>query len=117
MHTLLDYGQTEAERSYSITFPRGNLSMAKIPCLFDLHNYHEYEYDEILKPIPELEPTIKEMNERLKALEMSIAQLTSKDDLTKLKRELQEAFSGFLAEYLSKQQADASDATKNATYG
>jgi predicted nuclease with TOPRIM domain len=90
--------------------------MAKIPCLFDLHKYHEYEYDEILKPIPELEPTVKEMNERLKALEMSIAQLTSKEDLTKLKSELKEAFSGFLAEYLSKQPKQA-DATKKVPYG
>jgi len=110
MHPFDEYDQED------FIFPNApNLSLVNIPCADDLSKRHTYKYEEMLFPIS-TSPDLSEVEKRLTNLEASIAQLTSKEDLTKLKSELKEAFSGFLAEYLSKQPKQA-DATKKAPYG
>jgi hypothetical protein len=100
VHPFTGYG-TVIERAHLFRFPDSDFSTVTIPCLYDLHTSHDYNYKEVLTPrIHDNAATLEKLEERVNALEgrFQIATGTFAQELDKAKTELRDAVTGLIEE-------------------
>lgn len=97
---------------FYVGFPKGDFSAIEVMCPTD-DKIYEYGQQDLLWPSDKASDDLKSIEKRLEMLEQRFSELVSKDDMTRVKKELQESMTAFLSDWMSKQNADG---PKKATY-